>query len=307
MPKFSIIITVFNKEKYIFNTITSVLNQSIQDFELIIINDGSTDNSLSIIENFNDDRIQIHTLSNSGPAAARNNGIKKAQGNYIALLDGDDLWHPFFLEEISLLIKTYPKASVFATALEFEINKHLYPANYSISELRLQLVGFFEGSQSDSILSSSSITIKASVFDDIGYFNESYTNGEDTDYWVRIGLYTSIAFSNKICVRYINVKDSLSNKSLNLTTTCNFDDYITNENSNAFLKKFLDLNRYSLAIQSKTNNEIKAFLSLKSKIDIESLNQKQRFLMQLPSKVLRCLFQVKSFLKNKGLAIRVFD
>lgn len=307
MPKFSIIITVFNKEQYIANTITSVLKQSIQDFELIIVNDDSTDNSLKIIKNFNDHRIHVYTLKNSGPATARNYGIKKAQGNYIALLDGDDLWYPFFLEEIEHLIKIYPEASVFATAIEFEINKHLYPAQYSISESSHQLINFFEGSQLDSILSSSSIVIKSSLFNLIGYFNESYTNGEDTDYWVRIGLHNNIAFSNKVSVRYINVADSLSNKPINLNTTCNFDSYIEYESDNISLKKFLDLNRYSLAVQSKMNNAIEDFNSFKSKIDIQNLNKKQRFLMKLSPLILKNLFLLKGFLKNRGLTIRVFN
>ena len=90
MPEISVILPVFNGESYIEESIESVLNQTFTDFELIIVNDGSTDNTKDIIESFDDDRIEVINQSNQGPGAARNNALKIAQGEYVMYLDSDD-------------------------------------------------------------------------------------------------------------------------------------------------------------------------------------------------------------------------
>ena len=104
----SIIIPVYNTEKYIFETINSVINQSYQDWELIIIDDGSTDNSAEIIQKLckQDNRIQYYHQENSGVSVARNNGLEKSKGKYIALLDADDLWE---MENLSQKIEVLEK------------------------------------------------------------------------------------------------------------------------------------------------------------------------------------------------------
>lgn len=99
MKKVSVIIPIYNVEKYIAATIRSVLEQTYQNFELIIVNDGSPDKSLEICQQFTDSKIKIISQENQGVAAARNTGICYAQGEYLALLDGDDLWLPQKLEK----------------------------------------------------------------------------------------------------------------------------------------------------------------------------------------------------------------
>ena len=96
--KISVILPVYNSEKYIRKAIESVLNQTFSDFELIIVNDGSTDNTLDIIKSFEDDRITIINQSNQGPGAARNNALKIARGQYVMYLDSDDWYHERALE-----------------------------------------------------------------------------------------------------------------------------------------------------------------------------------------------------------------
>ena len=88
--KISVILPVFNGEKFIKNAIDSVLNQSLSDFELIIVNDGSTDNTLKIIESFDDERITVINQSNHGPGASRNKALEIASGEYLMFLDSDD-------------------------------------------------------------------------------------------------------------------------------------------------------------------------------------------------------------------------
>lgn len=99
LPLVSIITAVFNGEKYIAESIKSVLTQNYQNFELIIVNDGSWDNTLEQINQFEDSRIKLINQENQGPAAARNNGISEANGKYIAILDSDDLFKPTKLEK----------------------------------------------------------------------------------------------------------------------------------------------------------------------------------------------------------------
>ncbi|MGN7385521.1 glycosyltransferase family 2 protein [Sporosarcina sp. SAFN-015] len=107
--KITIIIPVYNKEKFLSKTIESVLSQSYKNFELIIIDDGSTDLSLKVINEFarRDTRIHVYTQRNSGVSAARNNGIMKATGTYITFLDADDFYDEHFLQKMLLAVQGY--------------------------------------------------------------------------------------------------------------------------------------------------------------------------------------------------------
>lgn len=100
MPQISIVLPVYNVEHYLKTTIDSILSQTFTDFELICIDDGSTDNSVSLLSDYasRDRRIKVHTQSNVGPGASRNNGLDKATGKYVMMLDADDIYHPDMLE-----------------------------------------------------------------------------------------------------------------------------------------------------------------------------------------------------------------
>ena len=98
MTKVSVILTAYNEEKYIRNAIESILNQTLADWQLIIVNDGSTDNTLNIIESFDDERIILINQENSGPGASRNRALKLAEGEYVMYLDGDDWYREDALE-----------------------------------------------------------------------------------------------------------------------------------------------------------------------------------------------------------------
>ena len=100
MPLVSIIMPVYNKEKYIKRSIQSILNQTFTDFELIIVNDGSTDHSLEICESFHDSRITIISVINGGVSKARNIGLDNAKGEYITFIDSDDYVDYLYLEKL---------------------------------------------------------------------------------------------------------------------------------------------------------------------------------------------------------------
>lgn len=113
----SVVIPLYNKAHTIVKTLNTVINQTYQNFEIVIVNDGSTDNGVEIIkQNFDDSRIRIINQSNTGVSAARNRGVDESNGEYIAFLDGDDEWHPEYLSTMYELIKKYPYAGLFLCA-----------------------------------------------------------------------------------------------------------------------------------------------------------------------------------------------
>lgn len=112
----SVVIPLYNKAKTIVNTLKTVFNQTNNDFEVVIINDGSNDNGVEVIENnFNDKRIRIISQNNKGASVARNRGVEESQGDWIAFLDGDDEWHPEYLEYVSKAIKEFPTVGMVCT------------------------------------------------------------------------------------------------------------------------------------------------------------------------------------------------
>ncbi len=201
MEKVSVIIPLYNKEKCIARAIGSVLNQTYVDFELIIINDGSTDQSEQIVKNFNDQRIRLYTKDNGGVSSARNMGIAKAKFEYVALLDGDDWWREDFLSKLISLKNKFPDSGIWAgryvqvneVGKQIELNR--FP---QIEE------GFFELFDYLYAICSSSVLIRKSVFDECGYFNEELTHGEDTDMWIRIALKYNICYTNET-ISYYNI------------------------------------------------------------------------------------------------------
>ena len=112
----SVVIPLYNKEKQIAKTLQTVLNQTYQDFEIVIVNDGSTDGSVDEVKKFLNPRIRLINQKNGGVSAARNRGIEEAKGEYIAFLDADDVWDIEHLEVLYQLILAYPKNGAYATA-----------------------------------------------------------------------------------------------------------------------------------------------------------------------------------------------
>lgn len=121
---FSIIIPLYNKEKGVKTTIKSILNQAIEDYEIVIVDDGSTDKSVSIVNEFCDKRIRIISQRNGGPSSARNRGLKEAVGEWILFLDADDELLPEALDVFLMLIKKYNKNKVFCCNHIIETNGH---------------------------------------------------------------------------------------------------------------------------------------------------------------------------------------
>jgi glycosyltransferase involved in cell wall biosynthesis len=129
MPYFSIVIPVYNKAAFLKATLDSVLAQSFTDFELILVNDGSTDDSAKVIAGFKDDRIKYFEKENGGASTARNFGIAQATSRYITFLDADDYWYPDFLQEMFRLTNRFAYEKIFAAAIEIEMPEKVFLHN----------------------------------------------------------------------------------------------------------------------------------------------------------------------------------
>lgn len=130
-PKISVIIPLYNKEKIVERSVNSVLSQSFKNFELIIVDDGSTDNSFEIVNNIKDDRIKLMRQENGGPSKARNTGAKRACGEWIVFLDADDELLPCALKVFILLIKKYEDVNLICCEYQtYDGNEIITPYHY---------------------------------------------------------------------------------------------------------------------------------------------------------------------------------
>lgn len=299
MPFFSIIIPVYNKETFIENTITSVLQQSFSDFELLLVNDGSTDQSEAKIKQFSDERIKYFSKENGGASTARNYGIEKSEANYITFLDADDYWYPDFLQEMASSIEEFPNHKIFSAAIEVETEKVVFPSQYSIKKSNdREIVDYFVASMKTTIICTSCAAFHKSVFEKVGGFDTEIKSGQDTDMWIRLGLHFPIVFSWKILARYVYDANSLSRKKEYSNKNFNFDKFKAVEKTHPNLKRFIDFNNFSLAIRSKLINDKNNFSLYYKKIDLTKLPFKKRILLELPSIALKALVKVNLFLVN---------
>ena len=307
MPFFSVIIPLYNKESFIANTLKSVLNQSFTDFEVIIVNDGSTDASEFQVQQFEDSRIRYYLRENKGVSAARNLGITMANSDYITFLDADDYWYPNFLQTMHANIIRFPNEKVFTAAIEIETTRNIVPATYAIAKTGLvEIVDFFKASTKESVICTSAAAFHKSVFEKSGGFDTTMRSGEDTDLWIRIGLDFKVVFDWKILARYVYDEVSLGKNPNYNNEKLNFDKFLTIEQTNPDIKKYLDLNRYSLAIKSKLNDNSASFKKFKNAINLQNLTLKRKILLHLPRPTLKMLLLVNQFLANNGLGNSVF-
>ena len=300
MVFFSIVITVYNKADFIKNTINSVLNQTYKNFEIIVVNDGSTDASENIIRSIEDSRIKLINTKNQGASNARNTGINASKHTYIASLDGDDIWHRNYLSQITEAINEFPKEKIFATAVSQQYGAKIKNATYSFKqEKTLEVHNYFKSSRKFSLLTSSSVIFHKSILNKTGLYDPTIISGQDTDMWIRFGMYYKVVFINKPLVIYKHIASSLSNTKFELKNKPKFNKYFKEEKENPLLKSYLDLNRYSMAILSKLQNDEEHFTYYTSQLDTKNISLRQRLLLKSPKWLLKFLLKLKSFKGEK--------
>lgn len=305
MAFFTVIIPLYNKEKYIENAIKSVLNQTFTDFNLVIVNDCSTDKSVEIASKYISDTVEIiHHKKNAGLAAARNSGIKNSNSNYITYLDADDLWKPTFLESIFQLIQNFPEARIFGTNYE-EIWGAVIKNPLNGSEiLPIDFTGyinFFKINVKQGIYTHGSVCFHKEVFEKIGDYNEDIGFSEDLDFNIRANYNFKLAYDNSVQMSYfMQTENQLTQSSLLNKTIPDFDSYENWAKNNSDLKKYLDFERYVLGKRLKKNNDLR-WKKMIANIDSKNLNWKQNVLLKMPRFVLNLLDKLKSFLLKLGI------
>lgn len=186
----SIVVPIFNTEQYLDETIQSVLAQTYSNWELILVDDGSTDKSAAICKRYveKDDRIQYHFKENGGQASARNLGIKKSKGTWIALLDADDLWLPIKLEEQFKIIDTIQPDFLYGMGYFYYPEKAEKLVAYDWITGKRTGADFFQTLYSSCSVNTNTVLVKKELFDTIGYFNEDpiVRGTEDWELWLRI-------------------------------------------------------------------------------------------------------------------------
>jgi len=204
--KVSVIIPLFNKEVYIGRAIRSVLNQTFTDWNLYVINDGSTDSSLEKANEFDDPRIFVFSQKNAGVSAARNYGIEKAGEGLVVFLDADDFWDRNMLGEICSLRRNFPEAGLVATGFR-RVNGQGDGWSVSISPSgnveQKMIHDYFLRCKVCNFIHTSSVAIPFVVLDDIGGFPVGEKFGEDVAVWTRIALEYPLACSARVCGNFV--------------------------------------------------------------------------------------------------------
>jgi len=190
MPKVSVVMSVYNSEQYLRKAVESIITQTFNDWEFIIVNDGSTDNTCKILEEFTDTRIRVLNQINTGLPKALNNGILNSRGEFIARMDADDIALPTRLETQVKFLEQHPDigivgSGVYVISSSGKIKGILnYPLNDK--EIRKNLI-------KRNCFIHPSVMIRKKVFEEVGYYNPLFTNSEDYELWFRIAEHYKLA------------------------------------------------------------------------------------------------------------------
>ncbi len=294
--RFSVIIPLYNKAPYIAKAIESVLAQIFNDFELIIVDDGSTDNSVEIAKEAVAGRKNCVLLlqENAGVSMARNNGVAASRGDYLCFLDADDWWKPTYLEEMSHMIESFPEAGIYGTNYTI--------VNETKRKTRVASVGVDKGFERGYInycqvyaktmympLWTGAVCIPKSVFAEFGGFPKGIKLGEDFLLWIRIALKYKVAFLNKP-LSYYNQDVDIHNRGVtdwgyspDSFMTFHFNQLESFEKNNDDLKVLLDRLRVYSLMRFKMSNAFPQQVKEEiSKVDFNNVDKKYWFYYKLP-------------------------
>lgn len=297
MKHFSVIMPLYNKAPYVRKAVESVVGQTYRDWELVVVDDGSSDGSGEVVAGVADARIRIIRQENAGVGATRNRGVAESSAPYICFLDADDWWEPTFLEEMEGLITRYPDAGIYGTGYWIVKNGKKRVAPIGVSE------DFIEGEinycrvYAKTLcmpLTSITVAMPRTVFDEAGGFPTSIKLGEDFLLWVHIALKHKVALLNKPLSNYNQDVDvtfrGTHNKRYDPDSfmTFHFDQFAEEETKSHDLKVLLDNIRvYSLMnfrkydlFPDRVRQEIK-------KVDFKNVAAKYQFYYKAPFVVVK--------------------
>jgi glycosyltransferase involved in cell wall biosynthesis len=198
MPQVSVVIPTFNSAPLVREAIESVWRQTYKDYEIIVVDDGSTDDTLSVMSAFGSD-IRYFRQSNRGAGAARNKGIEMSRGKYIAFLDADDLWTKTKLAEQIPLMEQFPDVGLVYSDWTVISEGHEEKAS-RLSELCPMSGYIFDGLVRSGFILTSGTVVRRSCLDEIGGFDEALSIAQDYDLWLRICYRWKAQLVNKVLV-----------------------------------------------------------------------------------------------------------
>lgn len=210
MPLISVVIPAYNAEKTILETLQSVCNQTFTDIEIIIINDGSKDNTVEVSQQIKDDRIRIISYPNGGLPTARNRGISQSQGEYISFIDADDLWSPDKLASQLAALEANPHAGAaysWTMVMEADGSK-----TYSTLPIYFQGNVYPDLLVQNFIASGSNIMVRRQAILETGDFEPSLKSAEDWDYWLRLAKKWEFVLVPKPQIYYRKSEGAMSSK-----------------------------------------------------------------------------------------------
>ena len=256
----SVIIPTYNREKLILRSLNSVLNQSYKNFEVIVVDDGSTDNTAKILQELTDERVKIFKTENQGANAARNFGIKKAIGELIAFNDSDDEWHPEKLsKQVNFLIENKFDA-VFCQMIVKKGNKgHLFPKKMNEKNKLKDLIFFYN------FIGTPALLLKKELFSEIGSFDENLPRMQDWDFAIRLCNKSNVGYQKIPLVNVYLGNNSISENNSFIEPSIDiifqkYQCFIKNLPKNIQAKTFLKYVRF----YTKAKSFDKAFNHLKN-------------------------------------------
>ncbi|WP_158266296.1 glycosyltransferase family 2 protein [Allosphingosinicella deserti] len=202
---FSVVIPLYNKREFILATVRSVIAQTFADFELIVVDDGSTDGGLALLEDLDDPRLRLISQRNCGKGVARNRGMQESRRPWIAFLDADDLWFPDHLSELARMAALHPEAGLLATAYgEGTDPTTIVPGG----ESRVRPIAYFrEAASKIGVVWSSATAVRRDVAREVGDFGP-WRTGEDLEYWARVALIAPVVKSDRVTAYYLRNESS---------------------------------------------------------------------------------------------------
>lgn len=204
MKTFSVVIPLYNKAAYIVDTVKSVLAQTYQDYEIIVVDDGSKDDGVDRLSVIQDSKLKVIKQENQGVSVARNTGVWNASGEFIAFLDADDQWHPDYLEEIRKVIERYPESYIYATGYDVLMGDGTIKFSNPEASGKFGTISYWESlKQGYDLVWTSATVIRRQAIIDAGGFKPGEKIGQDMDMWARVAqLNPQVAYSEKRCVTY---------------------------------------------------------------------------------------------------------
>ena len=300
--RFSVVIPLYNKAPYVRKALQSVFDQTFRDFELIVVDDGSKDDSLTVaketLEGSSLDHQLIHQ-DNAGVSTARNNGVAASHGDFICFLDADDWWEPNFLERMDWLIREYPDAGIYG------VNYYIISRGKQRVALHIPSTGYINYCDCyrklQMPLTSISVAIPKDVFQSLDGFKPHLKLGEDFDLWIRIALSRKVAYLEEPLAYYFQDSNPVWRGTGHLTDPkahmlWNLDYLESEEKTNPDYKRLID--------ELRTNGLLAYYLSDKyretareeiAKVDWSKQPMKVRLRYKSPVFLLKCRRTLKKY------------